>query len=268
MPSFDGGDNFVWIGDPFEGFGMGVVVVEEAIDRGLEVGDGSEDSAFEAAFSEGCEKTLNGVEPGGRREVEGPSRIARKPLAHDRMLVSSVIVEDGVDGFARGDLALNCVEKANELLVSMALHVAADHGSIEALFVDLFLDGHAEAPKEIVLDLDATDDPLHGHQEGRFFHGYYDCYCYLPLYVFCGRHLLAAKLRPSNIDGSAGAKEEIARIVAQIRSRWPGTRILLRADSGFAREALMVWCQQNRVDFVFGLARNARLVEEISVELL
>ena len=133
MPSFDGGDNFVWIGDPLEGFGMGVVIVEEAIDRGLEVGDGSEDSAFEAAFGEGCEETLNGVEPGGRgrREVEGPSRIARQPLAHDRMLVSSVVVEDGVDGLARGDLALNCVEKANELLVSMALHVAADHGSIE-----------------------------------------------------------------------------------------------------------------------------------------
>ena len=123
-------------------------------------------------------------------------------------------------------------------------------------------------PKEIVLDLDATDDPLHGHQEGRFFHGYYDCYCYLPLSVFCGRHLLAAKLRPSNIDGSAGAQEEIARIVTQIRARWPKTRILLRADSGFAREALMVWRQQNRVDFVFGLARNARLVEEVAVELL
>jgi Transposase DDE domain group 1 len=119
-----------------------------------------------------------------------------------------------------------------------------------------------------VLDLDATDDPLYGHQEGRFFHGYYDCYCYLPLYVFCGRHLLAAKLRPSNIDGSAGAVEEVARIVGQIRMRWPKMRILLRADSGFAREALMAWCEMNRVDFVFGLARNPRLVEEIAVELL
>ena len=143
-----------------------------------------------------------------------------------------------------------------------------DPAAIEGLFVDLFLDAHAKAPKEIVLDLDATDDPLHGDQEGRFFHGYYDCYCYLPLYVFCGRHLLAAKLRPSNIDGSAGAQEEIARIVAQIRARWPRTRILLRADSGFCREALMAWCEENRVDFVFGLARNARLVAEIAVELL
>jgi len=121
--------------------------------------------------------------------------------------------------------------------------------------------------RQIILDLDATDDPLHGHQEGRFFHGYYDCYCYLPLYVFCGRHLLAAKLRPSNIDASAGSVEEVARIVGQIRTRWPKTRILLRADSGFAREALMVWCEQNRIDFVFGLARNARLVAEIEAEL-
>ena len=136
--------------------------------------------------------------------------------------------------------------------------------AIEALFVDLFLEAHARPPKQIILDLDATDDPLHGHQEGRFFHGYYDCYCYLPLYVFCGRHLLAAKLRPSNIDASAGSVEEVARIVAQIRTRWPRTRILLRADSGFAREALMAWCEMNRVDFVFGLARNARLVEEIA----
>jgi hypothetical protein len=131
----------------------------------------------------------------------------------------------------------------------------------------LFLEAHARAPKQIILDLDATDDPLHGEQEGRFFHGYYDCYCYLPLYVFCGRHLLAAKLRPSNIDASAGATEEIARIVEQIRARWPRVRILLRADSGFARESLMVWCETHRVDFVFGLARNPRLVDEIYVEL-
>lgn len=145
--------------------------------------------------------------------------------------------------------------------------VAHDGGAIERLFVDLFLEAQRSTPKQIVLDLDATDDPLHGHQEGRFFHGYYDSYCYLPLYVFCGRHLLAAKLRRSNIDASAGAVEETARLVAQIRTRWPKTRILLRADSGFAREALMAWCEQNRVDFVFGLARNQRLVGEIATEL-
>ena len=107
-----------------------------------------------------------------------------------------------------------------------------------------------------------------GEQEGRFFHGYYDCYCYLPLYIFCGRHLLAAKLRRSNIDGSAGAVEEVARIVGRIRCRWPKTRILLRGDSGFAREVLMAWCEANRVDFVFGLARNARLEETVKAELI
>ena len=145
--------------------------------------------------------------------------------------------------------------------------IGHDPAAIEALFVALFLEAHGKPPDQIVLDLDATDDPLHGHQEGRFFHGYYDAYCYLPLYVFCGRHLLAAKLRPSNIDASAGAVEEVARIVAQIRARWPRARILLRADSGFAREALMAWCEDNRVDFVFGLARNARLIEDIFVDL-
>jgi hypothetical protein len=139
-----------------------------------------------------------------------------------------------------------------------------DGAAIERLFVDVFLDAHAKPPREIVLDLDATDDPLHGEQEGRFFHGYYQCYCYLPLYVFCGRHLLAAKLRRSNIDGSAGAAEELERIVRQIRARWPRVRIIVRADSGFAREALMAWCEANRVDYVFGLARNARLEERLA----
>jgi hypothetical protein len=145
--------------------------------------------------------------------------------------------------------------------------IAYDEAAIEALPVTLFLEAHQRPPKQIILDLDATDDPLHGHQEGRFFHGYYDCYCYLPLYVFCGRHLLAAKLRPSDIDASAGSVDEIERIVRQIRARWPCVRILLRADSGFAREALMAWCEENRVDYVFGLARNSRLVALIEAEL-
>ena len=145
--------------------------------------------------------------------------------------------------------------------------ISHDAPAIERLFVDLFLDAHTRAPAQITLDLDATDDPLHGHQEGRFFHAYYDGYCYLPLYIFCGRHLLAAKLRRSNIDAAAGAVEEIARIVAGIRQRWPKVRILLRADSGFARDALMTWCEQNRVDFLFGLARNVRLEAQIADEL-
>ena len=146
--------------------------------------------------------------------------------------------------------------------------IAHDPAAIEGLFVTLFLEAHKSAPREIILDLDATDDPLHGHQEGRFFHGYYDCYCYLPLYVFCGRHLLAAKLRPADIDAAAGAVEETARIVAAIRARWPQVRIILRADSGFAREALMAWCEGNGVDFIFGLAKNVRLTRAIGVELV
>jgi hypothetical protein len=145
--------------------------------------------------------------------------------------------------------------------------IGHDPAAIEGVFIDLFLDAHARAPKQIILDLDATDDPLHGHQEGRFFHGYYDCYCYLPLYIFCGRHLLAAKLRRADIDASAGAVEEVARIVERVRARWPRVRVLLRADSGFCRETLMRWCELHRVDYLFGLARNNRLVGEIASEL-
>ena len=145
--------------------------------------------------------------------------------------------------------------------------IAWDGGKIEALFVDLLLEAHQHPPQQIILDLDATDDPLHGHQEGRFFHGYYDCYCYLPLYIYSGRHLLAAKLRRADIDASAGAVEETARIVAQIRARWPQVRIVVRADSGFARDVLMSWCEANRVEFLFGLAKNERLVAEIASEL-
>ena len=141
--------------------------------------------------------------------------------------------------------------------------ISHDGTAIETLLVDLFVEAHRRAPRQIVLDLDATDDPLHGHQEGRFFHGYYDNYCYLPLYVTCGRHLLAAKLRRSNIDGAAGAEAELARIVERIRARWPSVCILVRADSGFARDSLMAWCEAHGVDFVLGLARNARLAEEI-----
>jgi hypothetical protein len=139
--------------------------------------------------------------------------------------------------------------------------------AIKNLLVDLFVEAHQRPPREIILDLDATDDPVHGEQEGRFFHGYYDCYCYLPLYVFCGPHLLVSKLRRASLDAADGAVEEVARVVACIRARWPATRIVLRADSGFAREDLMAWCEANGVDFVFGLAQNERLIGEIAGEL-
>jgi hypothetical protein len=139
--------------------------------------------------------------------------------------------------------------------------------AIKRLFVDQFLEAHKRAPSQIILDLDATDDPVHGMQEGRFFHGYYDCYCYLPLYVLCGRDLLVARLRPASMDAAAGAVEEVARLVAHIRRRWPQVRILVRADSGFARDELMAWCEANGVDYLLGLAKNDRLVAEIASEL-
>lgn len=134
-----------------------------------------------------------------------------------------------------------------------------DSEAIGHLLVDLFVESHTTVPQEIVVDLDATDTPLHGRQEGRFFHGYYDHYCYLPLYIFRGDQLLCARLREANQDASAGSLEEIRRIVSQIRRRWAGVRIILRADSGFCREELMRWCEDNRVDYLFGLARNERL---------
>jgi hypothetical protein len=145
--------------------------------------------------------------------------------------------------------------------------LSVDESAMKELFVGVFLKRHATPPQRIILDLDATDDPIHGEQEGRFFHGYYKCYCYLPLYIFCGRDLLLAKLRPANIDASAGAKEEIAWIVAQIRENWPGVEIWLRADSGFCREELMAWCEAHGVHYVFGLARNPRLEALIADEL-
>jgi hypothetical protein len=120
-----------------------------------------------------------------------------------------------------------------------------------------------------VLDLDATDIPLHCHQPERFFHGYYDSYCYLPLYIFAGDQLLCARLRPANIDGAAGALDEVKRIVAQLRARWPKVRIVLRGDSGFCREELMAWCEaeENRVDFLFGFARNSRLQKIVGEQM-
>jgi Transposase DDE domain group 1 len=134
-----------------------------------------------------------------------------------------------------------------------------DPASADRLLVDLFVEAHASPPAEIILDLDATDDPLHGKQEGRFFHGYYGHYCYLPLYIFAGDHLLCARLRTANTDGSAGAVAEVERLAKQLRGHWPEVNIILRADSGFCREELMSWCEQNGVDYIFGLARNRRL---------
>jgi Transposase DDE domain group 1 len=131
----------------------------------------------------------------------------------------------------------------------------------------MYVEAQGQAPDQIVLDIDTTDLPLHGKQEGRFFHGYYDEYCYLPLYVFCGEHVLCARLREANHDASFGCLTEIRRIVAQIRAAWPEVKIILRGDSGFCRDALMSWCEEHGVDFVFGLARNQRLRRIIGAQM-
>jgi hypothetical protein len=166
-----------------------------------------------------------------------------------------------------GKSTLNRLEHAPRTDDDRYRKLSVDEGAMKQLFVSLFLKGQATPPKRIILDLDATDDPIHGDQEGRFFHGYYKCYCYLPLYIFCGRELLLAKLRPANIDASAGAREEIAFIVGQIRQSWPDVDIWLRADSGFCRDELMAWCEAHSVHYVFGLARNPRLEASIADEL-
>jgi hypothetical protein len=194
---------------------------------------------------------------------------------HDQLRFDPVLslFSDGLDTRRKGCAALagkstlNRLEHAPDRDDDRYHKIGHDTEALENVFVDVFLDAYAKPPKEIVLDLDATDDPLHGHQEGRFFHGYYNCYCYLPLYVFCGPHLLAAKLRPANIDAAAGATEDVARLVGRIRTRWPRVRIVLRADSGFARDELMAWCERNRIDYVLGLARNSRLLEDLAIDL-
>ena len=145
--------------------------------------------------------------------------------------------------------------------------IVLDDGKARDFFVEAFVRSYDKPPREITLDLDATDDPLHGKQEGRFFHGYYMHYCYLPLYIFSGDHLLCAKLRPSDIDAAEGAIEELARIVGHIRKAWPDVKITIRADSGFCREAIMAWCEANGVDYVLGLARNSRLQKTLAPEL-
>jgi len=145
--------------------------------------------------------------------------------------------------------------------------IVAEPAKMDELLADLFLEAYPEPPLEIVLDVDATDDRLHGHQEGRFFHGYYRHYCYLPLYIFCGEHLLCARLRRSDQDGAAGTAEEMERIVGHIRRAWPEVRIVIRGDSGFCRESLMEWCEAKSVDYVFGLAKNSRLKAEIIAEM-
>jgi hypothetical protein len=190
-------------------------------------------------------------------------------IDHDALRFDPALaaVIDKPGGALAGKSTLNRLEHASK--IGRDRHHKLDHdgAAIERLFVDLFLEAHREPPMRIVIDLDATDDPLYGDQEGRHFHGYYDCYCYLPLYIFSGRHLLAAKLRSSANDAADGAVQEVARIVGHIRQQWPRTTIVIRADSGFCRDDLMSWCEENGVQYVLGLASNERLAVQIAPEM-
>ena len=197
---------------------------------------------------------------------------------HDQLrydpLITTLCQQSDVEGKKRrrhtdagkalaGKATLQRVESApgEEVGLGRYHRILLDPEAIEAFFVEHFLDHHNAGcqPGQIILDLDATDDPIHGSQEGRFFRGHYGHYCHLPLYVFCEGYLPAGKLRTSDIDASLGSDTELERIVTQIRVRWPKTRIIVRGDSGFAREWLMKWCEDNHVEYLFGLARNTRL---------
>jgi Transposase DDE domain group 1 len=190
-------------------------------------------------------------------------------LRKDPLLAVLVEKSDPGEELLAGKSTLNRLELTSATASAKTRYkkIVADHAAVDGLFVDVFLAAHPQAPQQIILDLDATDDPLHGNQEGRFFHGYYGHYCYLPLYIFCGEFLLGARLRPSNIDASAGSVPELQRIVKQIRAVWPQVRILVRGDSGFCREELMAWCETEGLDYVLGLAKNERLKASIKKEL-
>jgi hypothetical protein len=179
-------------------------------------------------------------------------------LRHDPMLRLLANKAEIAEQPLGGKSTLSRLER-NDGTASRYSKITYWRDAIDELLVKIFVEAHASAPEQIVLDVDTTDVELHGGQEGRFFHGYYDEYCYLPLYVFCGEHLLGVRLREANIDAAAGSLREIARIVEQIRASWPQVRIALRGDSGFCRDELMSWCEEHNLEFVFGFARNERL---------
>jgi hypothetical protein len=189
----------------------------------------------------------------GYEDLNDHEQLRQDPLL--RVLAGKADVEDSP---LAGKSTLNRLELSDGT-PSRYKKITFWKDAIDELLVKVFVESYASAPEEIILDVDATDFPLHGEQEGRFFHGYYDSYCYLPLYIFCGEQILCARLRQSNSDAAAGSLAEIQRIVAQIRTAWPQVKIILRGDSGFCRNELMSWCEANRVDYVFGLARNQRL---------
>ena len=182
---------------------------------------------------------------------------------HDRLrhdpLLAAMTGKQELDQPLAGKSTLNRLELSSGM-IDRYHKIRYWRDSVDDLLVTLFLEAHPTPPEQIVLDIDTTDLPLHGKQEGRFFHGYYGHYCYLPLFIFCGDHVLCSRLRPSSVGPAVGSKREIERVVKAIRQRWPQVRITLRGDSGFCVDELMSWCEDNRVDFVFGMARNVKLV--------
>ncbi len=189
----------------------------------------------------------------GNDDVEGEDRVRERDRGH--VLAASSTLN-------RLELSL-----PDEAGTDRYKKIVADHDVLDRLLVDLFLESHGEAPGEIVLDLDATDDPIHGHQEGRHFHGYYDHHCFLPLFIVCGEHILCCRLRSADRGAAAGSVDELSRIVAQIRRAWPTTRIVARGDSDFGKDEIMAWCEAHDVDYVFGCGQNSRLNAMIAGEL-
>ena len=188
-------------------------------------------------------------------------------LRHDPLIATLVDNGDPTQALA-GKSTLNRLELTPEGNGGDRYkRIVYDTAAIDRFFVSAFIQAHTVAPQRIVLDLDTTDDAIHGGQEGRFFHGYYGSYCYLPLYIFCGEFLLCARLRRSNIGPAEGTVDELERIVAQIRQSWPEVAITIRADSGFSRDDIMTWCEQHGVDYLLGLARNTRLEGVMEAEM-
>ena len=179
-------------------------------------------------------------------------------LRRDPLLAMLAGKADPGSELLAGKSTLNRLELGNGI-TSRYHKITYWRDAIDELLVNVFVEAHAEAPAQIVLDIDTTDLPLHGKQEDRFFHGYYGHYCYLPLFIFCGHHVLCARLRPSSVGAAVGSRKEVERVVRQIRQKWPAVQIVLRGDSGFCTDDLLHWCEQNGVDYVVGMARNKRL---------
>jgi hypothetical protein len=212
--------------------------------------DGRDPRLIEHTLSEMLSQRIYGLAL-GYEDLNDHEQLRSDPL------IGLLSGKRGLDEPLAGKSTLNRLELVGRTGRYHKIGYAAE--AIDSLLADLYIESHAATPERIVLDLDATDIPLYGHQPERFFHGYYDSYCYLPLYIFAGDQLLCSRLRPANQDAAAGSLDEVKGIVARLRARWSEVKIVLRADSGFCREQLMAWCENNHLDYVFGLQRNQRL---------